>query len=252
MEDDGVFRALSLENVEYSPSPRFMKGLALRMRVPIRVFDLFSPLEVIRRAAEVAPDMALRVTVDEEKKQALALVEDKGLPIPAGAVRRIMLADSRLKSFDYSDGIIKGMFDLGETWDIPKDSMYRVQVQTTVPVDGLGTPEATLGVTRLACTNGAIAEASQFRTKMEVKDNSGAHFQRLLQSFGNPQGVEALHERLLVAVGTKASARCTPSTSSCADRSATPRIRCSSANASRTWQETPASDTASRTSAPSA
>ena len=58
---------------------------------------------------------------------------------------------------------------------------------------------------RLACTNGAVAEAAEFRTKMEVKDNSGAHFQRLLQSFSNPQGVEMLHDRLLAAIDTKAS-----------------------------------------------
>ena len=43
VEEDGAFRTLSLEGIEYKPTPRFMKGLALRMRVPVRVFDLFSP-----------------------------------------------------------------------------------------------------------------------------------------------------------------------------------------------------------------
>ena len=205
VEEDGRLRALAINGLEYAPTPRFLKGLALRMRVPLRVFDLFSPLEVIQRAAEVAPDMELRLTVDEERREALALIENKGHPIPAGAVRQVMQDDPRLKEFAYGDGVIKGMFDLGETWEIPKDSMYRVRVQTTVPVDGLGSPEATLGLMRLVCTNGAIAESSQFRTKMEVKDNSGEHFRRLLQSFGNPQGVEMLHERLLAAIGTRAS-----------------------------------------------
>lgn len=206
VEDDrGRFKAITVEGVEYAPTERFTRGLAQRMHVPLTVFELFSPLEVVRRAAERCPDLQLRVTVDETEKKALGLIEDKGHPIPAGAVESIMKNDSRLTKFDYKDGVISGMFDLKEEWDIPKDSTYRVQVRTTVPVDGMGTPEATLGLMRLVCTNGAVAESAAFRTKMEVKDNSGAHFQRLLQSFSNPQGVELLHDRLLAAIGTKAS-----------------------------------------------
>lgn len=206
VEDErGRFKAIRIEGVEYAPSGRFTKGLAQRMRVPLSVFELFPPMEVVRRAAEVAPDMQLRITVDEEEKKALGLIENKGHPIPAGAVESIMRNDSRLTKFEYREGVIKGYFDLKETWDIPQDSVYRVNARVTVAVDGMGTPEATLGLTRLVCTNGAIAESAAFRTKMEVKDNSGAHFQRLLQSFSNPQGVEQLHDRLLAAIGTKAS-----------------------------------------------
>ena len=40
---------------------------------------------------------------------------------------------------------------------------------------------------------------------MEIKDNSGEHFRRLLASFSNPSGVEMLQERMCVAAGTKAS-----------------------------------------------
>ena len=43
------------------------------------------------------------------------------------------------------------------------------------------------------------------RSKMEIKDNSGMHFHRLLQSFSNRNGVEMLHQRLLDANSTKAS-----------------------------------------------
>ena len=205
VEDDGVFRAIRLDGVDYVPTARFMKGLAQRMRVPLRVFDLFSPLEVVRRAAERTPDLALRVTTDESEHRALGLVEDNGPPVPADAVERIMRDDPRLREFGYSEGVVEGMFDVGETWDVPQDGLYRVHVRTSVPVDGLGPPEATLAILRLACTNGVIAESSQFRTKLEVKDGSGEHFRRILRSFGNPQGVETLHGRLLAAATTKAS-----------------------------------------------
>ena len=205
VEENGRFKALAIEGEEYKPSQRFLKGMAQRMKVPLSVFELFTPLEVIRRAAERVPDLQLRLTVDREKRQALALIEDKGVPMPAGNIEVIMKEDRRLQDFDYHDGVITGRFDLGEAWDIQGDSKYGVHISTEVPVDGMGTPEATLATWRQVCSNGAVAEAPMFRTKMEVKDNSGEHFRRLLRSFSNPRGVELLHERLIAANGTKAS-----------------------------------------------
>ena len=205
VEEDGAFKGLSIDGEPYRPSERFLKGLALRMKVPLGVFELFTPLEVIRRAAERAPDLPLRLTVDREERRALALVEDKGVPLPAGSIEAIMREDPRLQEFEYHDGVITGRFDLGEAWDIPGDSTYGVHISTEVPVDGMGTPSTTLSTWRQVCANGAVAEAPMFRTKMEVKDSGGDHFRRLLKSFSNPRGVELLHERLVAANGTKAS-----------------------------------------------
>ena len=205
IEENGRFVALTVEGERYKPSQRLFKGLAQRMKVPLSVFELFSPLEVIRRAAERAPELPLRLTVDREDHQALALIEDKGMPLPAGNIEVAMREDKRLQQFDYHDGVITGRFDLGEAWDVPGDSKYGVHVSTEVPVDGMGTPKATLATWRQVCSNGAVAEAPLFRTKLEVNDNSGDHFRRLLRSFSNPRGVEMLHERLIAANGTKAS-----------------------------------------------
>ena len=205
VEENGRFAGILFEGDRYKPSRRFLKGLAQRMKVSLSVFELFSPLEVVRRAAERAPDLPLRLTIDRQDHQALGLIEDKGVPIPAGNIEIVMKENSRLQNFDYHDGVISGRFDLGEAWDIPNDSKYGVHVHTEVPVDGMGTPEATLATWRQICSNGAVAEAPLFRTKMEVKDSSGEHFRRLLTSFSNPRGVEMLHTRLIVANGTKAS-----------------------------------------------
>lgn len=205
VEENGRFSGIMFEGERYKPSSRFLKGLAQRMKVSLSVFELFSPLEVVRRAAERAPDLPLRVTFDRECHEALGLIEDKGVPIPAGNIEIVMKEDRRLQSFDYRDGMIAGRFDLGEAWDIPGDSKYGVHVCTRVPVDGMGMPEATLATWRQVCSNGAVAESPLFRTKMEVKDSSGEHFRRLLTSFSNPRGVEMLHSRLITANATKAS-----------------------------------------------
>ena len=179
VEEDGRFKALEIDGERFTPSQRFLKGMAQRMKVPISVFELFTPLEVVRRAAERAPDLQLRLTLDREEHKALALIEDKGVPMPAGNIEIVMKEDKRLQDFSYHDGIITGRFDLGEAWDIPNDSKYGVHISTEVPVDGMGTPETTLATWRQVCSNGAVAEAPLFRTKMEVKDNSGERHEGL-------------------------------------------------------------------------
>lgn len=204
-EENGRFKGLKISGVNYKPTRRFLKGLAQRMKVPVGVFELFTPLEVIERAAERAPDLQLRLTVDREENKALALVEDKGTPLPAGNIEIIMKDDRRLQEFSYDEGVITGRFDMGEAWDISGDSGYGVHVSMAVPVDGMGMPDATLATWREVCSNGAIAEAPIFRTKMQIKDSSGEHFRRLLVSFNNPHGIEMLHERLVAANETKAS-----------------------------------------------
>lgn len=205
VEENGRFKGIALNGTEYKPSNRFLKGLAQRMKVSFSIFELFTPVEVIGRAAERAADLPLRVTLDHERNEALALVEDKGVPMPAGNIEIVMHGDSRLQKFGYDDGVITGSFALGESWDIPGDSRYAVHINVQVPVDGMGSPEVTLSTMRQICANGAVAEAPLFRTKMEIKDNSGEHFRRLLRSFNNPRGIEMLHERLIAANGTKAS-----------------------------------------------
>ena len=241
IEENGRLAGIEVEGERYSPSQRFLKGLAQRMRVPLGVFELFTPLEVIRRAAERAPDLPLRVTLDHEAHEALALVEDKGVPLPAGNIEIIMREDKRLQDFKYKDGVITGRFDLGESWDIRGDSTYGVHVSTDVPIDGMGSPVATLETWRQVCSNGAVAEAPLFRTKMEVKDSSGDHFRRLLKSFSNPHGIEMLHERLIAANGTRASVQDVHLVESfIAGRCGTPATRCFFASACMKWRTTPA------------
>ncbi len=203
--DNGSLRGIIIDGERYALSPRFLKGLAARMKVPYAVFNLFTPLEVIHRTAERQPDLPLRVTLDRGKKTALGLVEAKGNALPVGQVASILRQDSRLQKIDYENGILEATLDMGEAWEIMGDSEYKVQLSCQIPVDGMGQQEINLATFRQICSNGAVAEESSFRTKMEIKDNSGLHFSKLLKSFNNRNGMEMLHKRLLDANSTKAS-----------------------------------------------
>lgn len=203
--DETKIKSLVIDNSAYKLSDRFYKTLAGELGIPYGVFGFFTPLEVMERAAAKVPDLQLRVTVDTEGRQALGLTQNKGLPMPINYIENILHNDKRLTGVEYSDGVLSAMLDLDDPWDVPNDSTYGMRVRCRVPVDGVGMPDMSLATWRQVCSNGAVAETSLFRTKMEIKDNSGEHFRRLLASFSNPSGVEMLQERMCNAAETKAS-----------------------------------------------
>ena len=203
--DETKIKGLSIGQTTYKLSNRFYKTLAAELDVPYGVFGLFTPLEVMTRAAEKKPDLQLRLTVDTAQGEALGLTQNKGLPMPVKYIENVLHEDRRLREVEYGGGVLSAMLDLDEAWEVPNDSAYHVRVRCRVPVDGVGMPDMSLATWRQVCANGAVAEAPLFRTRMEIKDNSGEHFRRLLASFSNPSGVEMLQERMCVAAGTKAS-----------------------------------------------
>ena len=203
--DETKIKSLVIDNSAYKLSDRFYKTLAGELGIPYGVFGFFTPLEVMERAAAKVPDLQLRVTVDTEGQQALGLTQNKGLPMPINYIENVLHNDKRLTGVEYSDGVLSAMLDLDDPWDVPNDSTYGMRVRCRVPVDGVGMPDMSLATWRQVCSNGAVAETSLFRTKMEIKDNSGEHFRRLLASFSNPSGVEMLQERMCNAAETKAS-----------------------------------------------
>lgn len=203
--DETKIKSLVIDNSAYKLSDRFYKTLAGELGIPYGVFGFFTPLEVMERAAAKVPDLQLRVTVDTESRQALGLTQNKGLPMPINYIENVLHNDKRLTGVEYSDGVLSAMLDLDDPWDVPNDSTYGMRVRCRVPVDGVGMPDMSLATWRQVCSNGAVAETSLFRTKMEIKDNSGEHFRRLLASFSNPSGVEMLQERMCNAAETKAS-----------------------------------------------
>ena len=203
--DEEKIKGLVIGQTTYKLSDRFYKTLAAELGIPFGVFGFFSPLEVMTRAAEKTPDLQLRVTVDTARNQALGLTQDKGLPMPVKFIEGVLHEDRRLQEVEYGNGMLSAMLDLDDPWNVPNDSTYHVRVRCRVPVDGVGMPDMSLATWRQVCSNGAVAEAPLFRTKMEIKDNSGEHFRRLLASFSNPSGIEMLQERMCIAAGTKAS-----------------------------------------------
>ena len=203
--DNDSIRGFVVNGEKYQLSDRFYKGIANELGIPFGVFGFFSPAEVMTRAAERMPDLQMRVTVDVKDKKALGVAAAKSVPMPVKYIEKVLRDDRRLAGLEYQDGVIEAEIDLDQNWSVKNDSEYRIHAICRVPVDGIGKPNINLATWRQVCTNGAIAESSIFNTKLEIKDNSGEHFRRLVASFDNPTGIEMIQERCEEAAETKAS-----------------------------------------------
>ena len=203
--NDRGIESLNYSGEKYQITPRFRKSLATQLGVPSGIYKLFSPQEVMERAATTQPDLKLRLTVDRAEGMALGVTERQGVPVPIRYIMNTLGNDPRLQEIAYRNGVLTARLNLGEQWEVKNDSAYHIHVECRIPVDGYGRPEMNLATWRQVCENGAVAEAPIFRTKMEIKDNDGSHFARLLKSFANPEGVELLQERMTQAAETKAS-----------------------------------------------
>ena len=190
---------------EYRFSKRFFSSFARRMKFSTNVFNYFSPQEFLSRVAERKPDISFQVTFDNRDGLVLGVTDPDHKILPPHIVCEFVSADPRTESVSYANGVWEATLQLDETFNVPQAGDYRRKLLLNYPVDGLGMPSISLAVMRQVCRNGMVAAVAQFRTDIEVNDQSGRHLGKLLRSFSNEYGFSALNERLIAAQNTVAS-----------------------------------------------
>lgn len=195
----------SYQGNEFTASRRFYNSLAKKMRFSTNIFNYFTPSEVLDRIAQKAPSATFAVTFDHHENSMLGVVDEGKKMLPAGLACRIFADDPRTRKISYHDGIWQAELALDECFRTPQAGEYFRKFKIMYPVDGVGMPCIYLSMLRQICQNGAVAQVSQFRTDIEINDESGLHLSKLLRSFSNQSGFAALEERLEIAAGTAAS-----------------------------------------------
>ena len=117
----------------------------------------------------------------------------------------VFSSDPRVRSVSYERGIWSAELHLDEVFNVPRSGEYFRRFKICYPVDSVGMPCIYLSMQRLVCSNGSTAQVAEFRTDIEINDESGLHLSRLLASFNNQYGFSALEERLGIAQSTAAS-----------------------------------------------
>ena len=196
---------LSYLGEEFKTTNRFISTLAKKLKFSSNIFKYFSPSEVLARVGEQNPDCRFQVTFDHHSKQILGLVDEDKKFLPPAIACNIFADDPRVNSISYDRGIWSADLHLDEVFNVPKSGEYFRRFNICYPVDGVGMPCIYLSMMRQVCSNGSTARVAEFRTDIEINDESGLHLSRLLSSFNNEYGFSALEERLGVAQSTAAS-----------------------------------------------
>ncbi|MBQ9335843.1 MAG: hypothetical protein IJS14_00920 [Lentisphaeria bacterium] len=200
----GQFK-IQFREEQFSPSNRFLTSLARKLKFSSNIFRYFSGEEVFTRIAERCPDIRFKVTVDRQENSMLGVVDEDKKILPPDIACRIFADDKRISTIEYNNGLWEATMMLDETFTVNGDSSYRRALRIHYPVDGVSMPAIYLAVERQICTNGATALVNQFKTEIEINDQSGTHLSRLLRSFSNENGFMALESRIQKAQETKAS-----------------------------------------------
>ena len=196
---------IAFNDREYRLSKRFFSSFARRMKFSTNVFNYFSPQEFLARVAERKPEMAFQATFDNHSGLLLGVTDPDRQLLPAHIACKVIADDPRTRKIAYNDGVWVAEMMLDEKFEVPHAGEYYRKLQLNYPVDGLGMPSIYLATMRVVCSNGAVAAVSQFRTDIEVNDESGTHLGKLLKSFSNDYGFSAMSERLIAAQDTVAS-----------------------------------------------
>lgn len=190
---------------DFKTSNRFVSTLAKKLKFSSNIFKYFSPSEVLERVGEQNPECRFMVTFDHHAKQILGLVDEGKKFLPPAIACDVFSSDPRVRSVSYERGIWSAELHLDEVFNVPRSGEYFRRFKICYPVDGVGMPCIYLSMQRLVCSNGSTAQVAEFRTDIEINDESGLHLSRLLASFNNQYGFSALEERLGIAQSTAAS-----------------------------------------------
>jgi hypothetical protein len=218
--EDGKVRAMSVDGVDVTPTPRFWTSLCSSFStygLSTKLFRLFEHAEVFQRLSD-------RVGGEGKDRVRFAL-EDSGaarptllaVSNPARALvpyekAKQMLARYDAGTVEYAGGIVRSTHAPQHMDDvsIAGDGFTHQYVMET-PIDGFGKPLIYLSLLRQVCSNGMIGYARAFRTEINIgnaserEDDTMFSITRALDSFNNEEGYAALRDRFESAAMSWAS-----------------------------------------------
>lgn len=190
---------------DFKTTPRFVTSLAKKMKFSTNIFKYFSPEEVLLRVAEHNPGSRLMVTFDHHANEILGVIDEDKKILPPQIACQVFAEDPRIREISYQNGLWSAELHLDESFKVRNSGDYFRRLEICYPVDGVGMPCIYLAMLRQVCSNGSTARVAEFRTDIEISDESGLHLSRLLKSFNNQYGFAALEDRLTTAQSTAAS-----------------------------------------------
>lgn len=190
---------------QISASKRFLQGLNKTTGIKKDFFQLFTPQEVVARAVERDGDRSLVIAQDPVSMLAVSK--------PGEPLIKLDEALSVIQGFSptdvyYNDGELRAHFTpqraAGDTQIVGE--AYSKRFIVIIPVDGLADPTIAPLMIRQICTNGLVAEAPIFVSRVPIgKRDAGYTVERALNAYNGDEYFDRIARRLEVHKNSWAS-----------------------------------------------
>lgn len=209
-----VLDGIKVEGKNYQATDRFCQSLWTRFGLNRSIFTIMDPGEVFSRLAERHPQALTVLTTIENRALALSartsprispemLTQLFDMPGIYNGVRGVQ--DLRLSA----EGVIQTTHSLPDPEVQIHSEGFKYQFLFETPIDGYGSPVGYISLLRLICSNGLVAYRPAFRSIFKVGGEGNEQLvlslYRIINSFANDEGCEALNQRIGKAMITAPS-----------------------------------------------
>ena len=210
-----VLTGIKVGSDKFVASPRFMQSFWTRFGLSPSVFSIMEPDECFKRLADRHP-RAQTVLTNFIAGRALAMSSPATARISPLMVAKLLempginRGDRKVRELTLSEeGMIQTTHSLPDAPVQIGGEGFLHEFFFETPIDGYGSPMSFISLLRLICLNGMVAYRPAFRSIFKVSGDGedqviyGLH--RILSSFTNEEGFQALNERSTKAMVTAPS-----------------------------------------------
>jgi len=205
---------MNVDGLTVKTSPRFWTSICSmysKFGMSTKLFNMFSHDEVFNQLKKVAND-EVKLTIEDngdDDLRALAVIRPDKVAIRPD-VYNDFLGEREATKVQYGDGIVTSHHPLNLLSDTTiGGDLFSPQFTMVTPIDGFGDPSIYLSIIREVCTNGMIAMAPAFKSKVNMGrvDDPLHRLSMIMESYNNEEGYEAIISRMEASTKSWASVR---------------------------------------------
>ena len=200
-----------IETHTFNVTSRFILSLCSRFGISSTIFNVFNPSEVCERLQEIHPRAHVRVVIENGEKMLAATNPAKSyldFNTLMTVLNRPNIGNRVIKS-SYYNGIVTIIVNMeDESWEINGD-IFSQAFTVEIPIDGFGKPACYLSLVRESSQSFLTPISKAFKSEIQIGGNKDEKSEiilyRVLNTFNNEEGFQAIRQRLESAQTSSAS-----------------------------------------------
>ena len=182
---------VNIDDQEYKTSRRFWKTFNTQFKVSEKVYNLFTPEEVIQRISRNVGPEDFRFTIQGDTLMGMGHVDKNYLRFDQTLE---FLYENGFDGVHLGQGFLEGSTTDEKTFQIGPDE-FKMRDVLRLPIDGLSSATKYASLLRLICLNGLTGISQAFAQPINVAHDSA--FKSLKKAMDNSTGGGETHELLI-------------------------------------------------------